>query len=161
MIRIKYQNFFLKASHHIATGVQSLGSEGAEAPVSRSEHIYVAEVGLRAYELLRAVSNLESPESDLWLQRSAWRNAGVVGGLLGNLYLRGGEEEKSLDVAQTMFRFWQIFISQCQVDGAMEERDCKEISLFLDHRVNPYSQQKMINVKGFEWLAKFEGLYKT
>ena len=55
VIRIKYQNFYLKASHHIATGVQSLSSDGIHAPVSPSEHVYIAEVGLKAYELLRAV----------------------------------------------------------------------------------------------------------
>ena len=160
VMKVKFQNFFLKASHHIAMGVQNLNSEGGEYAISRSEHIYIAELGLRAYQLLRAVSNVDSPQSHLWLQRSAWRNAGVVAGLLGSLYLKEDQEQKSLEVAQTMFRFWEVLIAQCKVEKGMAERDCKEISLFLDHRVNPYSQQKFMTIQGFEWLEQFQGLYE-
>jgi len=45
-------------------------------------------------------------------------------------------------------------------EGGEGEKDCKEISMFLDHGVNPYSQRRWKGERGFEFLEEYEGIYK-
>jgi hypothetical protein len=66
----------------------------------------------------------------------------------------------SARAAESMFRFWDRFMDQCEVETAKGEKDCREVSLFVDHAVNPYTQEKFRGTPGFEFIGKYEGTHK-
>ncbi|GMH70554.1 hypothetical protein TL16_g05437 [Triparma laevis f. inornata] len=161
VMSVKYQNFYLLSSHHIATKIQTTLSP-SDPPEKKKQQIYVCQVGLKAYNLLLNITDLKAgPEDDLSLQRSAWRNAGVVSGILGNLHKSLNDTESSTDGALEMFKFWDVFIESCLSEEDMEERDCREIAMFVDHGVNPYSNEKFKGKEGFEIIKKYDGLHDS
>ncbi|GMH93119.1 hypothetical protein TrVE_jg8482 [Triparma verrucosa] len=156
VMTVKYQNFYLLASHRIASLIQSSLSP-SDSPSQKLQSIYIAEVGVKAYTLLLSLSNNlpSSPSSELTVQRSAYRNAGVLSGILSNLNY--SLKRPSKPSALRMFEFWDVFLRNCEFEDAMEERDCKEISVFLEQGVNPYSGEKWKGEEGFEFLKEWEG----
>jgi len=206
-VALKYLDFFLASSQYLAT---ALGGPGGLS-LKGEEKVGVMEVTLDAYERLQAVGELGAgggiggiKDEDFYVQRSAYRNAGVIAGMLGQTLEQQGREEEGKLVAVKMFQFWERFIEACEVEddgfpasralqqtgkggghgkdkdktkakgkgkgkmahggtkktltAATPKQDCREISLFLDHAVNPYSGQKFAGLAGFEFLDRYNGL---
>ncbi|GMH46449.1 hypothetical protein TrRE_jg13376 [Triparma retinervis] len=150
VMRIKYQNYFLRASHYIASNVVGFRGPGAQK-------VGICKVAIRAYEYLLDVSE---DDGVLMISRSSWRNAGVVAAVLGRELDGGGEEEELKKAAEAMFKFWGELWGACVREGETGAKDCKEISLFLDHGVNPYSQRKWRGEEGFEFLDEWVGIHE-
>jgi len=152
VVALKYQAYYLRASHYIAESIVKYGGDSASK-------IFIIEVAMDVYRMLLATAS-EDRTSEYYVQRSVFRNAGVVAGMLGGQYQQAGDNEGSKSTAVTMFRFWDRFMDQCELEAGNEERDCKEVSLFLDHGVNPYTQQNFAGEAGFAWVGeKYKGTH--
>ena len=152
VVLLKYVAAYLKVSHYVA-------NEIGRYQGTLAEKLEIGEVGVEIYDMLRDVVKLDA-HSALWVQRSVFRNAGVVAGMVGGFADQSGDEDKSRHLAGKMFAFWDVFMQMCEVEDAWSEKDCKEVVMFVDHGVNPYSQQKFKSEAGFEWLGKYDGWYK-
>jgi hypothetical protein len=152
VIAVKYLNFYSKASHYVA---ENLGRYDG----SVEDKIYIGETGIDLYNKLMEMASIDKG-SEMFIQRSVFRNAGVVAGMAASYHKQLDGSSTALDANLSMFKFWDRFMSQCEYEKGHDGKDCREISMFLDHGVNPYTQDKFRGVEGFALLDGYEGSHK-
>ena len=137
VIALKYVDYLTKASHHLASNVQS-----PSAFTSNVDKVEALEMTVELYEGLRGMSYDEAVggSGEFVVQRGVWRNAGVVCGLLSQTYQDVGDLAAARRTNVKMFAFWKIMMDDCLSQQPSSGKDpCLEIAMFLEKGMNPYS----------------------
>ena len=152
----KYQSYYANVAHHIAGRI--FGEEGRH--LSDEERFKLTKLSVKYYKNYLLISdsgrNLfnTNENAPLYSIGGVFRNAGVMAAMLAKLEGERNNLDGEMQANTDMFKLWEVFIVKCWLENRMDEKDCKEVEVFISKRINPHSGMSLGDREEFQWLDK-------
>jgi len=167
IVKMTYIRHLSASAHYIAQRVEAV--KLLKDPQHQFEILHVALVLYK--RLFDILDNQISSVSGLTLDKTIWRNAGIVSAMINSMESKDlnlsdsckGKQRSDEDVVDLMFRFWGRFISDCLLETKVNkttdvasEDECKTVAYFVQQRLNPFTNAQFLDPI-YHWIDDLYG----